>query len=90
MIFAVVIFAAVTLTGGNYGLIKLYSISQEREALIRDIEAARLEYESLLAERKKLDKDLEYLEKIAREKYNMVRDGEEVYIIETESSADAN
>ncbi len=64
---------------GNRGLVARARLMQQKadlEAKIRDAEA---EHKRLEAESKALDGDKKALEKVAREKYGMVRDGETVY-----------
>lgn len=54
---------------------RIYQIRQEQEAARERIEALRQEKDSLEKERKKLD-DMRYIEKLAREEYNMVKENE--------------
>jgi len=64
---------------GNRGIIVRVRLMQQKaelEARIRDAEA---ETKRLQAESKALDGDKKAIEKVAREKYGMVRDGETVY-----------
>ncbi len=51
----------------------------ELEVKIREAEA---ETKRLRAESKALDGDLEAIEKVAREKHGMIRDGETVYKVD--------
>ena len=64
---------------GNYGLIKLYELTQEKKRLTHKIQTLKAEIDSLKKISKKLDGDAKYIEKVAREKYNMVKKGETVY-----------
>jgi cell division protein FtsB len=64
---------------GNYGFIKLYELTSEKAALIKKINRLNAEIDSLKIISKKLDSDSQYIEKIAREKYNMIKKGETVY-----------
>lgn len=65
-------------TGGK-SLFNLYSLYDERNQLIRDKERLEAENKQLKEEIEKLRKDMEYIEKVAREKYNLKRDDEEVF-----------
>ena len=73
--------AAVVILSGNYGLYRLVEISYDRGKIEDEIRALQVEQQDLLDTRHKLETDLEYLEKIAREKYGMIRQGEEVFIV---------
>ena len=64
---------------GNYGLIKYYELTREKEQLEIRIKKARMEIDSLKTITRQLENDPKYIEKIAREKYNMVKNGETVY-----------
>ena len=68
---------------GNRSLFKLYSLHQEKTKL-------KMQKEKLLEQQKKLEEEIEklqtdkdYMEQVAREKYNMKKEDEEVYIIES-------
>lgn len=67
---------------GNRSLLKLHSLYREKENL--EVEKGTLlkQNQELKEEIKKLKDDEQYIEKVAREKYNMKKDGEEVYLIE--------
>ncbi|GEM_PF-3085725 len=64
---------------GNKSLITLYSLYETRRELIEQKEQLQKENEQLLKEIERLKHDLNYLEKVARENYNLKRDDEEVY-----------
>lgn len=70
---------AAYLVFGNRGILQRVHLQQQKaelEAKIRDAEA---ETRALQAQSKALDGDKKAIEKVAREKYGMVRDGETVY-----------
>lgn len=67
---------------GSKSMIKLFSLRQERNQLLQQKEELLRQNDSLQKEIEKLKHDNQYLEKIAREKYNMKKEKEEVYIIE--------
>ena len=64
---------------GDHGLLKLYEIKNERQKIQNKITSLRLEREKLKDEKIKIENDLGYIEKIAREKYKMVRPGEKIF-----------
>lgn len=71
--------AALTLITGNYGFYQIYKINREKRELEAEIARLKQEQEELIRDRERLKNDLIYIEKIAREKYSMVREGEQVY-----------
>mgnify|MGYP001164190356 CR=1 FL=1 len=70
---------AIVFIFGDHGLIKLYKIKKEREVIQKKITALREEREKLKNEKNKIENDLGYIEKIAREKYKMVKPGEKLF-----------
>lgn len=62
-------------------LLHIWNVSRDMAALNREAEGYRasIEADSTLLERLQYD---DYLEEFAREQYNMLRPGEELYIIE--------
>ncbi|MBN2030604.1 septum formation initiator family protein [bacterium] len=66
------------LSMGKRGFIQQIRIKRERKQLMEEIEILEEQKAMLEAEKEKLD-DLEYIEKIAREKYGMARENEDVY-----------
>ena len=66
---------------GDHGLLKLYKIKSERKMIQKKITALRLERKNLKGEKIKIENDLKYIEKIAREKYKMVKPGEKIFKI---------
>jgi cell division protein FtsB len=70
------------LFGGEYGIHDLRTLREavaEEEAAIAELEAA---IDSLRSELKALETDPEVLERVARERYGMIRPGEHLYRIE--------
>lgn len=47
--------------------------------LMEDIDSLRVEQEKFLGEKNRLQSDLEYIEKIARERHRMAKPGEKVF-----------
>jgi len=67
---------------GSQSLIKLYQL-KEQEAHLRKLRQSYIQQnDSLEQEIHRLKNDVEYQEKVAREKFNMKKKGEEVYIVE--------
>ena len=64
---------------GDHGLLKLYKIKNERQVIQKRIASLREEREKLKGEKIKIENDLNYIEKIAREKYKMVKPGEKIF-----------
>ena len=64
---------------GDHGLLKLYNIKNERKIIQKKIAQLREEKENLKNEKSKIENDLDYIEKIAREKYKMVKPGEKIF-----------
>ena len=64
---------------GDHGLLKLYKIKQKRGEIQANITQLRNEKEKATKEKNKIENDLNYIEKIAREKYKMVKPGEKIF-----------
>jgi len=69
---------------GPRGSWQLYKRDREKEQLQNDIKELELRKAELDSEKTKLENDPAYIEKIAREKYNMKKEGEQVYRIEND------
>ena len=64
---------------GDHGLFQLYKLKREKSSIQEHISELRKEREILISEKKRLENDLLYIEKLAREKYRMAKPGERVY-----------
>tara|TARA_B100000927_G_C16439344_1_gene459073 strand:- start:662 stop:1000 length:339 start_codon:yes stop_codon:yes gene_type:complete len=64
---------------GDHGIVKLYRIKNERKIIQKEISELRIQREKLENEKVKIESDLKYIEKIAREKYKMVKPGEKIF-----------
>ena len=64
---------------GDHGLFQLYKLKKEKNSIQKHIRELRKEREVLISEKKRLENDLIYIEKLAREKYRMAKPGERVY-----------
>ena len=70
---------------GPRGTIRLWRVMDKKQDLeneIKELETTKVELDSI---KNLLENDPEYLEKIAREEYNMKKEGEKVIKIETDS-----
>ena len=76
------LFAYVLYGNSNNNIIRLFERKNEENKLKADIVRFELENERLKKEIKLLEeKDLDYIEKVAREKFGMIKEGEKVYKI---------
>ncbi len=77
----VLLFALLT----DHGLIKRMSLEFEHDDLKAQLEIEQQRTDSLQRQIESLTSDTTLIEKLAREKYGMLRPGEKAYIIERES-----
>lgn len=71
-------------TFGNRGILKRVGLESEKAAMQEKVKEALAEQKLLQERSTALDKDPKAIEKIAREKYGMIREGETVYKIKKE------
>ncbi len=64
---------------GDHGLFKLYKLKKEKKKMDEHITKSREERETLISEKHRLENDIKYIEKLAREKYRMAKPGEKVF-----------
>ena len=64
---------------GDHGLLKLYKIKSQRKTIQTHIAQLRNEREKAKEKKNKIENDLNYIEKLAREKYKMVKPGEKIF-----------
>ena len=64
---------------GDHGLFKLYKIKNQRKKIQTHITQLRNEREQAKEKMNKIENDLNYIEKMAREKYKMVKPGEKIF-----------
>jgi len=72
---------------GPRGTINLYKHSHEKQELLDEIKTLETQKAELDSEKVKLEDDA-YIEKIAREEYNMKKKGEKVYKVSTDKNKD--
>ena len=76
---------------GDHGLLQLYKLKRERTEIQNHIIKLRQNKEVLIAEKNRLENDLDYIEKLAREKYRMAKPGEQVFkVIPKQATEDSN
>ena len=64
---------------GDHGLLKLYKIKNQRKTIQAHITQLRDEREKTKKKKNKIENDINYIEKMAREKYKMVKPGEKIF-----------
>jgi len=64
---------------GDHGLFQLYKLKNEKKGVKKYISNLRKEREDLGIEKHRLENDMDYIEKLAREKYLMSKPGEKVF-----------
>ena len=79
LVFLVCMSLIIVFIFGDHGLIKLYKIKSQRKKVQNHITQLREEREKRKEEKNKIENDLDYIEKIAREKYKMVKPGEKIF-----------
>ena len=76
---------------GDHGLLQLYKLKRERTEIQNHILKLRQNKEILISEKNRLENDLDYIEKLAREKYRMAKPGEQVFkVIPKQATQDSN
>jgi len=83
----VLIIILIFLVISDYGLYQLYLLHREKVRIEQHITELKAEQDSLRSQRVLLESNLQYIEKLAREKYRMARRGEKVFrVIERPNS----
>tara|TARA_B100000953_G_C17724671_1_gene326742 strand:+ start:123 stop:440 length:318 start_codon:yes stop_codon:yes gene_type:complete len=75
----VAVFSFITLIFSDFGLKELFYLKQQKELLNNKIQTLYEQQISLQNEINNLSNDTDYVEKIAREKFLMVKPGEKVF-----------
>ena len=66
------------------GILKRLSLESEKRAMEEKVRDAQREQVRMQEHSKSMDKDVKAIEKVAREKYGMIREGETVYKVKKE------
>jgi len=74
-----ILFLFVIFLFGDHGLYQLYKIKSQRRATQNRIEELKTEIALFENEKHRLQTDLDYIERLAREKYRMAKTGEKVF-----------
>jgi len=74
-------FLAYRFFAGPYGFVQIHSLWKEKRGLERESKLLQAEIIDLEIEKKRLTSDRFYLEKQARERLGMIKEGEKVYRI---------
>tara|TARA_B100000315_G_C14294306_1_gene458832 strand:+ start:365 stop:676 length:312 start_codon:yes stop_codon:yes gene_type:complete len=83
----IIIIGAIGLIFNDFGLKHLINLKDKKDALNTNIQQIMAQQISLQQEINKLTNDTIYLEKIAREKFMMVKPGEKIFrVIESKTS----
>ena len=91
VLFLIAITLLIVFVFGDHGLFQLYKLKRERAEIQKHISQLRENREILITEKNRLENDLEYIEKLAREKYRMAKPGEKVFkVIPKESKKNSN
>lgn len=72
------------ITFSNRGIVARLALESDKEMMLEKIRVAQQEQARLQKLSKDLDTDMKAIEKVAREKYGMVREGETVYKVKKE------
>ena len=79
-----VLFLVIHLIFNDLGLIKMYELKSKKNKLHAEIQDIKTKIKDKNQEIKSLETDLAFIERIAREKYKMVKKGEKVYRVRDE------
>ncbi|MFW6201261.1 MAG: FtsB family cell division protein [Gemmatimonadota bacterium] len=77
------------LFGGEYGLLELRGIEREHQRTEAELDSLREEMTRMRARLDSLENDPAALERVARERYGMIRDGERLYRFVEGEAADS-
>lgn len=88
LVVGVVIFSVlfVALFLSNYGLLKRFELEVEEYGLKSEIQRLKQVHDSLSTRIEDAERDTFEIEKVAREKYGLVKPGEKIFFIEQDSN----
>jgi len=73
------IFFGFTFFGGDFGFVRIWNLHEKKKELELESKKLQVQILDLQMEKDKLKNDKAYIEKMAREKLGMVKEGEKVY-----------
>mgnify|MGYP001251590234 CR=1 FL=1 len=79
VLFLLVLTLGIIFIFGDHGVLQLYKLKKEKAEIQKHISLLREKRELLFSEKNRLENDLQYIERLAREKYRMAKSGEEVF-----------
>ena len=86
----IVTFLIVILVFNDFGFLQYLKLKKEYVRLDRELQTLLFQQNTLRSEIDQLQTNQDYIEKIAREKFMMVRPGERVYRVKEEKKIDKN
>ena len=87
IVFIIIAVVAVFIIFSNYGIVKRIQLEIGKKTLMKDIKKEKDISDSLSRQIKLLETDKLEIERIAREKYGMLKPGEKVFIKKTNWNA---
>jgi len=87
ILFLIALTLSIVFIFGDHGLLQLYKLKQERAEIQNHISKLRQNREVLISEKNRLENDLNYIEKLARERYRMAKPGEQVFKVVPKQTA---
>jgi cell division protein FtsB len=81
LLFVVLIVAAYEFVGGDFGFYRIRNQKRQIETLRTELQKMKAENEALRRHVTQLESDPATIEKIARERYGMIKPGESVYMV---------
>jgi cell division protein DivIC len=81
---SLIFFIVIHLVFNDLGLIRMFELKSKKNQLHAEIQNIKSKIDDKNQEIRSLESDLDYIEKIAREKYKMVKKGEKVYRVRDE------
>ena len=88
LFFIFVVFLLIIFIFGDHGVYQLYRLRAEHAAIQKQLAELRTEHERSLEENTRLQTDMEYIEKLARERYRMAKKGEKVFKVLPKKESD--
>jgi cell division protein FtsB len=82
LVFKVLLFATafvIFFVIGDYGLYQIWVLNKKQKSAENSIRNLQVQKDSLIVKKENLEHDIEYIEKIARERYRMAKKGEKVF-----------